>query len=250
MKNCLVALPVYNEVGHVGPVLAEVARYAEQILVVDDGSTDGTASRLAELESIQVVTHPNNRGYGAALQTAFAVAIEQGYEAIITIDCDGQHQPRLIPQLYEQLHLGRAEQVDLVSGSRYLQEFAGDSLAPEDRRKINVTITAQLNRQLGLSLTDAFCGFKAYRTEVLERLQVTEPGYAMPLQFWVQAACARLKIVEFPIPRVYLEEERSFGGSLDNSRLRLAHYQEVIARELARVSAECQHLPALQSQGA
>jgi glycosyltransferase involved in cell wall biosynthesis len=250
MTNCLVVLPVYNEVRHVRSVLEEVARYAPHILVVNDGSTDGTAELLAEMEFVQVITHARNLGYGAALMTAFSAAVEQGYAAVITIDCDGQHQPQLIPALYERLQLTSESPVDIVSGSRYLQEFSGDTLAPEDRRKINFTITAQLNRQLGLNLTDSFCGFKAYRTQALERLHITEPGYAMPLQLWVQAACAQLNIIEYAVPRVYLEEERSFGGSLDNSKLRLAHYQEVIARELARISADCQHLITLQSQGA
>src|SRR5690606_10624148 len=127
------------------------------------------------------------------------------------------------------------EHVDVVSGSRYLQIFDGDSLPPADRRRINVEVTQQLNDRLGLNLTDAFCGFKAYRTAALEKLDITDPGYAMPLQLWVQAAARGLKIVEFPVPLIYLDEERSFGGSLDDANRRRAYYQEVIDRELAAV---------------
>src|SRR5690606_11283519 len=70
--------------------------------------------------------------------------------------------------------------------------------------------------------------FKAYRISALKQLQITETGYAMPLQLWIQAARAGLKIEEFPVPRIYLDEVRSFGGSLDDANRRMAHYQEVI----------------------
>jgi hypothetical protein len=96
-------------------------------------------------------------------------------------------------------------------------------------------ITQLLNDALGLHLTDAFCGFKAYRVSSLKVFDVTELGYAMPLQHWVQAVAAGLQIVEFPVPLVYLEEERSFGGSLDDAERRMRYYLEVLGREL------CEH---------
>jgi glycosyltransferase involved in cell wall biosynthesis len=182
------------------------------------------------------VTHPVNRGYGAALISAFEYAIEQRYDALVTIDCDGQHQPRLIPEMAAALFPSSGERVDIVSGSRYLQIFDGDSLPPVDRRRINVEITEQLNERLGLNLTDAFCGFKAYRTKALAKFDITDTGYAMPLQLWVQAARLGMQVVEFPVPLIYLEEERSFGGSLDDAERRRAYYQDVIERELAEIS--------------
>jgi dolichol-phosphate mannosyltransferase len=94
-------------------------------------------------------------------------------------------------------------------------------------------MTKLLNQRLGLRLTDAFCGFKAYRTLAWEKLKVTELGYAMPLQVWVQAARLGLRIVEYPVPLIYLEEERSFGGALDSAPRRLAYYRHVLDRELA-----------------
>ena len=93
----LTALPVYNEVRHVEPVLDEVLRYSPHVLVVDDGSTDGTSQLLAGRSDVQVIRHEKNRGYGAGLKTAFAYALAEGYDVLVTIDCDGQHQPRLIP---------------------------------------------------------------------------------------------------------------------------------------------------------
>jgi len=226
----LTALPVYNEQSHIAEVLGEVLRHAPHILVVNDGSKDDTAGELAKFPQVDVVTHPRNLGYGAALRTAFHHAQQVGARALVTIDCDGQHEPRLIPALVQAL----TDDVDIVSGSRYLREHPGDSAAPPDRRRINQQITAEVNERLGLSLTDAFCGFKAYRVSALKALDITDLGYAMPLQLWVQAVAAGLRIVEFPVPRVYLEEERSFGGSLDDARIRLAHYRQVLEEALRR----------------
>jgi glycosyltransferase involved in cell wall biosynthesis len=239
MPRMLTALPVYNEVGHVLGVIDEVRKVTADVLVVDDGSTDGTADLLATVAAgsagaggLRVVRHAENRGYGAALATAFREALEGGWDGLVTIDCDGQHQPRLIPDF-----MAAAARHDIVSGSRYLRHFPGDSQPPAARRRINAEITAEVNRRLGLALTDAFCGFKAYSRRALERLRVTETGYAMPLEVWVQAAAAGLSIVELPVPLVYLDLARSFGGALDDASTRLAYYRGVLDRAEAAVAA-------------
>jgi dolichol-phosphate mannosyltransferase len=224
----LTVLPVYNEIKHVAEVLDTVVRYSQEVLVVDDGSCDGTSELLAARRDIRVIRHPENRGYGAALKTAFDDAIRLGYDLLVTIDCDGQHEPALIPKF-----LKAARHADVVSGSRYLERFAGDSRPPEERRRINQQITEEINRRLGLQLTDAFCGFKAYRVRALAKVEIHDTGYAMPLEFWVRAADLGLKIVELPVPLVYLEEERSFGGSLDDAETRLAVYRQVLDRAIA-----------------
>jgi dolichol-phosphate mannosyltransferase len=227
MTRFLTTLPVFNEVNYVDGVLDEVLQYSPDVLVVDDGSTDGTSDLLARRSDVQVLNHEQNRGYGAALRSAFYFAQRRGYEALVTIDCDGQHQPQRIPDFVAAL-----ADADIVSGSRYLRQFEGDTLPPEQRRRINVQITRELNERLGLKLTDAFCGFKAYRTSALRRLHITDTGYAMPLQVWVQAAKAGLKVVELPVPLIYLDLSRSFGGALDDGETRLAHYRDVIERSL------------------
>jgi glycosyltransferase involved in cell wall biosynthesis len=244
LPRFLTALPVYNEESHLLEVLPEVRRHAQNVLVVDDGSTDRTPHLLAEMDGIEVIRHWENQGYGGGLKTAFDYAISHGYDALVTIDCDGQHQPGLIPELVRALHLNSDRPVDIVSGSRYLEEFAGDDAAPEDRRRINQIVTAQLNRCFGLGLTDSFCGFKAYRVEALKKFEITELGYAMPLQLWIQAVSHGLKIVEFPVPRIYLDEKRSFGGSLDDAERRLAYYREVIRREMNQQAVNCGALSA------
>lgn len=230
----LTALPVYNEAAHVDRVLDEVLRFTPHVLVVDDGSTDGTSDVLARRHDVRVVRHAENRGYGAALATAFATTLAGPWDGLVTIDCDGQHQPRLIPDF-----IGAAmnETADIVSGSRYLRRFPGDSEPPAARRRINAEITAEINARLGLAITDAFCGFKAYTRKALTCLRVHEFGYAMPLEVWVQAAVAGLRIVELPVPLVYLDLARSFGGALDDAATRLAYYRTVLDRAEAAVAA-------------
>jgi len=226
----LTALPVYNEATHVNPVLDEVGRYANDVLVVDDGATDGTSELLDARNDVRVLRHERNRGYGAALKTAFDFAIANGYDVLVTIDCDGQHEPQRIGQL-----IAACRDTDLVSGSRYLRNKEQAQRAPAERRQINTQITRELNERLGLSLTDAFCGFKAYRVPALAKLTITEPGYGMPIEAWVQAVHHGLRIVELPVPLIYLEEERSFGGSLDDGRKRLDYYHRVLDTAIAAV---------------
>ena len=221
----LTALPVYNEVNHVTAVLDEVVKFAGDVLVVDDGSTDGTRDVLARRNDVKVLNHAKNRGYGAALKTAFDYAIENRYELVVTIDCDGQHEPQRICDLAV-----ACREFDIASGSRYLEVAQSTAQVPSDRLQINRTITQELNERLGLNLTDAFCGFKAYRVSALGKLKLTEPGYAMPLELWVQAAYNGLRITEVPVPLIYLDEERSFGGALDAADLRLKYYRDVIDR--------------------
>ncbi len=153
------------------------------------------------------------------------------------MDCDGQHEPARIPVLLEAIH-----DADIVSASRYLRDFRQNGSAPQDRRRINQTITAELNGCLRLTLTDAFCGFKAYRREALARLHITEQGWGMPLQFWVQAARLGLRIKEVGVPRLYLDPNRAFGGVLDDAEERLAYYRRVITDALAEGSPRRRHL--------
>jgi len=227
----LTALPVFNEVKHVAGAVAGVLNYCHDVLVVDDGSTDGTAALLHPRDDVHLVVHPKNFGYGAALRTAFDFARRGGYDILVTLDADGQHQPQLIPNFVE---CCVARHADIVSGSRYLRRFPGDSEPPAERRRINQIITEEL-RRFGLKLTDAFCGFKAYRVSALNRLETRENGYAMPLELWVRAARAGLHIVELAIPLVYFNENRSFGGALDDAEARLAMYRRVLETAISKV---------------
>jgi dolichol-phosphate mannosyltransferase len=229
----LVAIPVFNEEQYVGRVLSEVLRLTDDVLVVDDGSTDGTGGIVDGTPGIAVLRHAENRGYGRSVIDSLDYARRQKYDWVITIDCDDQHEPARIPAFIERAERG---DVDVVSGSRYLAAIPGNTAAPADRRRINAKITRMLNSTLGLSLTDAFCGFKAYRVEATERLSLSVSGYAFPLQFWVQAAGSGLRICELPVRLIYHDPTRHFGGQLDDPTSRLRHYLEVFQAELAKTT--------------
>ena len=112
----LTALPVYNEVAHVTPVLDEVRRFSPEVLVVDDGSNDGTADVLAARSDIKTLRHPRNRGYGAALKSAFDYALKEGYDGA------GDHRLRRPARAaaHSRFVAACTDDVDIVSGSRYL----------------------------------------------------------------------------------------------------------------------------------
>jgi dolichol-phosphate mannosyltransferase len=297
----VIAVPVFNEERYVVSVMREIRKYARaaamslgadmRVLVVDDGSTDGTAGLLGEMAGrgqISVLTHPENRGYGQSLIDAFGFAGRGEFDWVISMDCDEQHEPCRIPLFVRQCleaEVAGAGVADIVSGSRYLKHFQSrpektqgwqsrglgegaaaavdEGVPPTDRRNINRFMTDLLNSTLPLNvlppssgcpdlrddggedagvasqgLTDAFCGFKAQRVAALGRMQLTIPGYAFPMQFWVQAAALGLVIREMPVKLIYKDATRHFGGMLDDPNIRLQHYLEVLTEEIRAVRGQ------------
>jgi dolichol-phosphate mannosyltransferase len=226
----LITIPVYNEEKYVERVLTRVLSHAEHVLVIDDGSTDRTPCRLPEFP-VEVIRHAENRGYGRSLMDAFRWAVLDNYDWVITMDCDEQHEPESIPDF---VAAAAMDDADVVSGSRYLARGENADIPPENRRAINARITRILNERLGLCITDAFCGFKAYRVSALQRLSFDVRGYAFPMQFWVQAVAAGLRIKEIPVSLIYNDPNRTFGGPLNDDEVRLRHYLDVFEREMDR----------------
>lgn len=227
----LIAMPVHNEEKYLAGILDRVRQFSQDcdILAVDDGSTDGSAGILAQMRDIVVLTHEKNLGYGRTLIDAFEYAEQWNYDWVITLDADEQHDPKRIPDF---LQMARQDDADILSGSRYMQQDPQFAQVPGDRRQVNHLITVLLNNMLGLNLTDSFCGFKAHRVAAMRKLRLTVPGYAFPMQFWVQAVRAGLRIKEVPIQLIYHDPTRRFGGGLDDATIRLRHYIEVLVQEL------------------
>jgi len=232
MSRTVVFIPVYNEEPHLVGLLQRLRQvYSGDVLCVDDGSVDRSGAVLRSLEgpTTRVILEPTNRGYGATLLRGFREVIAEGYDFVITMDSDGQHRPDWIPRFFEAIPAW-----DVVSGSRYHSEIDGNGVAPPDRRRINFEVTRLINQITGFSLTDAFCGFKAYRVDALKRLDLRESGYAMPLQLWIQAKALGLQVTEMPVSRIYDDPNRRFGGELDVPETRLAYYLETIKEERKR----------------
>lgn len=232
--SAAVILPVYNEQSTISDVLDAVRQvFAGPVWVVDDGSTDQTAATLASRDDVRVLRHVTNLGYGQSLIDGFSAALDDGAEAIVTMDCDGQHEPRHIPDF-----LAALSGCDIVSGSRYLSTSLELGSPPPERQEINRRVTAMINRVTGWSITDAFCGFKGYRASALGRLLLSEPGYAMPLELWAQVHRAGLCVVELPVERIYFDGDRTFGLDLDDPDHRLGYYVRVWENALERAGLD------------
>ena len=230
MNTNLVIIPVFNEAATIKEVLYELCQnYGGDILIIDDGSTDDSIERIRsciQKRPITSISHTSNLGYGQSLIDGFNYALERGYQYAVTMDCDWQHQPQHVPKFFIDV-IG----VDILSGSRYLRDFPEDTVAPIERRHVNMSVTEKINSITQYNLTDSFCGFKAYRVASLEKLTLNERGYGFPIQFWLQAFAHGLTVKEIAVARIYTDATRSFGAQLDDSKYRLNYYNQIIERE-------------------
>lgn len=233
----LIGVPVYNEEKHITEVLREVCKYPHDVLVVDDGSSDSTPT-LLEDHDIEVIRHTENHGVGRTLQGMFRWAAQHHFDWLITLDSDGQHDPAEIADFIERTN---CDDADIISGSRYLETHSENDMPPKEREAINRQVTLELNGALKIQITDTFTGYKAYRVSMLNVFDIDVDGYAFPIQFWVQAAVARMRICEIPIRLIYNDLNRKFGGELDDPIKRLDYYRAVLCSELRKYEAQLPH---------
>ena len=235
----LIIIPIFNEEQYIKRVIEKVRENTDSdILVINDGSTDKSYEILNSIsKEIKRINHPENQGYGKSLIDGFNFAISNNYRLAVTIDCDEQHEPHLISIFFNEINLplipsfvrrGEGRSFDIVSGSRYLKEYSTNNPPPLDRKRINDEITKIINQITGYNLTDSFCGFKAYKVDSLRKLKLTEWGYGMPLQLWIQAWNRGLTVKEYPIGRIYKNLDRSLGKEMDVPEKRLAYYKRII----------------------
>ncbi|MBU1487341.1 glycosyltransferase family 2 protein [bacterium] len=228
MKKNLLILPAFNEETYLPEVLKSLRQVEEiDILVVDDGSTDETPRILKEAKIDSLIRHETNQGYGKSLIDGFEFGRKNGYTNLVTMDCDAQHEPEYIPAILKEL-----KDFDIVSGSRYLPGSDHISRPPEDRVEINRAVTKLLIEHTGYSITDSFCGFKGYRVQALKKLRLTECGYGLPLQLWIQAKRAGLSVEEIPVPLIYKDEGRDFKRTFESKEDRLRYYLQVMEKEM------------------
>jgi glycosyltransferase involved in cell wall biosynthesis len=163
MNRTLVLIPAYNEADRIADVVSRVRASVPQadILVANDGSSDRTA-RIAKEAGALIISHPFNMGYGVTIQTGYKYAVEHGYDFVVQIDGDGQHEPACIPRLLAPLLAGEA---DFVLGSRFLD---GESYEPSFFRRLGMGLFRTLVRWVtGLPITDCTSGFQAFNREVI-----------------------------------------------------------------------------------
>ena len=196
-RHICAVIPTYNNGGTVAEVVRGVLRQGLPVLVVDDGSTDGTQDALKGLD-IEVLTHARNRGKGVALKTGLEEARRQGYRYALTIDADGQHDPLDIPAL-----VAAAAPRTLVIGSRNIAAEGMSSGSTFANRFSNFWFTLQTARKL----PDTQTGYRIYPLEDLPSLKLLTARYEAELTLLVFSAWKGLKLVPVPV-KVYYPEDR------------------------------------------
>ncbi len=215
-------VPSYQAAPVVGGVveeLLEVWPEREGVLVVDDGSTDGTAER-AERAGAQVIVHDHNRGKGAALRTGMRAAFERGFDVGVTVDADAQHPPAKALRM----HQSCPDPTALVLGIRDLAA-AG---APRANQRSNAFSNLVLSGFTGRWLRDTQCGLRRYPLGATLALGGQEDGYGYEAEIVIRAIIAGVPIVQVPITVIYPPEEE-----------RISHFDSV--RDPARIVVRVLH---------
>jgi len=205
-----ICLPTYNERENLEPMVRALGEHGVRVLVIDDGSPDGTgelADRLAiELDYVDVLHRPRKEGLGPAYVAGFRRALADGAELILEMDCDFSHDPADVPRL-----IAAAADAELVLGSRYVEGGSIPSWGPV-RRAISYGASLYARVWLGWRVRDATTGFKCFRREVLERIDlgsISAKGYAFQIETTYRAVRAGFRVSELPITFV----DREVGGS-------------------------------------
>lgn len=192
-QNVTVILPAYNEEVSIGSIVLLTRFYADNVIVVDDGSLDRTAE-IARKAGAAVIQHETNKGKGAALKTGFIAADDLGADVIVTMDSDGQHNAAEIPKLVEPIIKGKAE---MVNGSRYLNGL--DKNTPAYRRVGQNILDRATNLNSGLQITDSQSGFRAFAASTKDVFRFNAQGMAIESEMLADAGKSGLRIAEVEI---------------------------------------------------
>jgi glycosyltransferase involved in cell wall biosynthesis len=188
--SVVAVIPAFDAASTLGAVI-EAARSTLPVVVVDDGSTDGTAE-VARRLGVTLLRHPENRGKGAALKTAFSWALENELAGVVTLDADGQHLASEIPRFLAAYAETRA---DLIIGSRR-HLFPG--MLP--RRRLANTFSAWgITWASGVPVEDSQSGFRFYSARLMREVRLRSTGFDLESEVIVAAAQRRLKIAVIPI---------------------------------------------------
>lgn len=191
----LISIPCYNEEMTIGSIVLKAKRYSDDVLVIDDGSSDATAG-LAQLAGAMVISHINNRGKAASILTAVRYAREQDYDALVLLDGDGQHNVDEIPALLDPIFSYNA---DMVIGSRFLRSADGTNGVPSYRRLGQITLDLVTNATSPHKSSDSQSGFRALSRKALANFNISSEGYNIESDMITHFANGGYNIREVPI---------------------------------------------------
>ncbi|MCU7493622.1 MAG: glycosyltransferase family 2 protein [Ignavibacteria bacterium] len=191
-------IPFYNERNTIREIIERTLPYVDKIILVDDGSTDGTADMVEESERVLLIRNKVNSGKGYAVNMGFFKSIELGSRVTVTLDADLQHDPGCIPDF-----LSQTESYDIVIGNRL-----GDlSTMPKHRILSNLLTSFFLSKKTGVKILDSQSGFRAYRTEVLHKIIPGYKGFEAESEILVNASRENCTIGFVDIPTIYAGEK-------------------------------------------
>ena len=200
-------IPAYNEASAIARVVNNIKRFSTNICVIDDGSSDATATVAAEAGA-HVLTHIINRGQGAALQTGLDYALLQDAEFIVTFDADDQHDPSDVPKM---IKLIRSENLDIVLGSRFLGRTENMPLIRKILLKVAVIFT---NYSTALNLTDTHNGLRVLTRHAAKQIRLRQDRMAHASEILSIIASKRMRYKEYPVTIRYSDYSKAKGQNL------------------------------------
>jgi glycosyltransferase involved in cell wall biosynthesis len=209
-ENIWVVMPAYNEAARIRGALQELLPRCPNVVVVNDGSPDDTGA-VAKSCGVWVVTHPINRGQGAALQTGIDFALKQGADFIVTFDSDGQHDPADIPAMLAPVQSGEA---DIALGSRFLGRTVGMPLSRRIVLKLAVLFTRVVSR---IAVTDTHNGFRAFTRASAKAIRIRQDRMAHASEILDEIRRLGLRFSEVPVTVRYSEATLEKGQSSWNA---------------------------------
>lgn len=194
-------IPAHNEEGTIGQVTTLAGTRLRDIIVVDDGSSDRTAQVARDAGAV-VISHERNRGKGMALRTGFAYALRNGFDAVITLDADGQHDAAEIDKFIAAFHEDRG---DIIIGSRLWDRRS----IPRYRLIPNQIGIFCISRAAGCRIEDTQSGFRLYRKEVLDQIGLTGTGFETESEVLMKAGRKGFRIHCIPVAAIYQEDYKT-----------------------------------------
>ena len=197
-NNVAAVIPFYNECANLNNIITQTINYVDTVIAVDDGSTDDSKNQIPSANNVILISSDKNYGKGHALNIGFKKSIEINSNITVTLDADLQHDPKSIPNILEKVNL-----FDIVIGNR-LNDL---SSMPVHRIMSNKITSLLLSIKTGQKILDSQCGFRAYKTKILNDILPSSTGFESESEILVNASKRGYKIGFADIPTIYRNEK-------------------------------------------